>query len=134
MAPSSKPIRSSSKRKFLLFLASFAILVPIIRFLGFTVPKKPKIVEVTKPLQDGEFFVAPEFILFEQDNKSWAVSRRCTHLGCTVNFHEKKKIIECPCHQSRFAATGEVLRGPAKRDLSRFEVEKLEGEGYLVTI
>lgn len=134
MAASNKRIRSQSKRKFLLFLAGLATIFPIIRFLGFSVPKKPKIVEVAKTLQDGEFFVAPEFILFEQNNQSWAVSRRCTHLGCTVNFHEKEKIIECPCHQSRFTTTGEVLRGPATRNLSSFGVEKLEGGGYLVTI
>lgn len=125
---------SSSKRKFLLICASFAALYPIIRFLGFNVPRKPRVIEVPKTLAAGSFHIAPDFILFENGTEAWAVSRRCTHLGCTVNYHEKDKLVECPCHQSRFTTTGEVLHGPAKRNLARYKVEKINDGGYIVTI
>ncbi len=125
---------SSSKRKFLLTCASFAALYPIIRFLGFNVPRKPRIIEVPKALTAGAFHIAPDFILFDDGKDAWAISRRCTHLGCTVNYHEKEKIVECPCHQSRFTAMGDVLHGPAKKNLARYKVEKIEDGGYIVTI
>jgi Rieske Fe-S protein len=99
------------------------------------VPRKPKIIEITKILVPGGSFLGSDFILFDDGDVAWAISRHCTHLGCTVNFHEKDKIIECPCHQSRFSIEGEVLHGPAKKNLSRYKVERLEkGTGYLITI
>ncbi len=134
MAPLQKPSISPSKRKFLLTFASFAALYPIIRFLGFTVPQKPRIVEVPTPLAAGEFHIASDFMLFDDGINAWAISRRCTHLGCTVNYHEKDQIVECPCHQSRFSLTGKVIHGPAKKNLSSYKVEKLNDGGYIVTI
>lgn len=125
---------SPSKRKFLIICASFAALYPIIRFLGFNVPRKPRIIEVPNTLGAGTFHTAHDFILFDDGTDAWAISRRCTHLGCSVNYHEKEKIIECPCHQSRFATTGEVLHGPATKNLAQYKVEKLDAGGYIVTI
>ena len=93
-------------------------------------PKKPRLFEVTKQLADGEFLVHREFVLFDRGGKAWAVSRKCTHLGCKLNFHEVEDYLECPCHQSRFTIEGLVARGPAKRDLDVFEVEKRDNAPY----
>jgi len=125
---------SFSKRKFLILCAGVAALYPLFRFLGFTVPKKPRIIGPSKPIPVGGFYVAHDFLLFDDGNEAWAISRRCTHLGCTVNYHEKEKLVECPCHQSRFSAEGIVLHGPAKKNLTRYKVEKLDDGGYIVTI
>ncbi|WP_432092710.1 FAD-dependent oxidoreductase [Streptomyces sp. bgisy100] len=46
-----------------------------------------------------------------------AVSARCTHLGCLVQFNGAERAWECPCHGSRFAVDGSVLEGPAVRPL-----------------
>jgi glycine/D-amino acid oxidase-like deaminating enzyme/nitrite reductase/ring-hydroxylating ferredoxin subunit len=51
-----------------------------------------------------------------------AVSARCTHLGCIVNFNEAETAWECPCHGSRFGIDGSVIQGPANRPLEPRDV------------
>jgi len=46
-----------------------------------------------------------------------ALSRECTHLGCTVPWDSSSKRFVCPCHASSFDITGGVLSPPAPRAL-----------------
>lgn len=125
--------RSSSRRTFLTYLGSLAFLYPVLQFAGFKIPKKPTYVNISKPVPASGYLVTTEFILFDREDKYWALSRACTHLGCKLNYHEDKDILECPCHQSRFnVETGEVLKGPAQKPLTFLPVEKRKDDPLYV--
>ena len=57
-----------------------------------------------------------------EDGSVVALSPRCQHMGCTVDWNGAERTWDCPCHGSRYAADGTVIRGPAKRDLEREEL------------
>jgi cytochrome b6-f complex iron-sulfur subunit len=57
-----------------------------------------------------------------EDGGFLALSRACTHLGCTVPWIKDEGRFVCPCHASAFAITGEVLSAPAPRPLDLYPV------------
>jgi cytochrome b6-f complex iron-sulfur subunit len=63
-------------------------------------------------------FIRGQFYLSRlKDGGFLALSRRCTHLGCTVPWNADNDIFLCPCHSSAFDRTGEVIAPPAPRPL-----------------
>jgi cytochrome b6-f complex iron-sulfur subunit len=69
-------------------------------------------------------FIRGHFYLTRlEDGGFLAVSRKCTHLGCTVPWDSDQKRFVCPCHASAFDITGEVISPPAPRALDLYPVE-----------
>lgn len=50
-----------------------------------------------------------------------ALSPICPHARCIVAWNEVEQSWDCPCHGSRFQATGEVIDGPAMQGLEPLE-------------
>ena len=80
----------------------------------------------------GSVTARPEERLFVYNNPGegiHAISAVCTHLGCVVN--RTTEGFFCPCHGSRFDASGRVKAGPAPRPLPWHRVS-LAFDGQLV--
>ena len=61
----------------------------------------------------------------------YAVSAVCTHLGCLTQWKPDAGLIACPCHGSKFQATGTKVEGPAPRPLPHFAIS-LTADGELL--
>jgi len=66
-------------------------------------------------------FVRGKFYLARlEDGGFLALSRKCTHLGCSVPWKAKENKFVCPCHASVYDIRGEVVRPPAPRALDMY--------------
>jgi len=65
----------------------------------------------------GKFYLA-----CLEDGGFLALSRTCTHLGCTLPWIEKEMKFACPCHGSVFDITGNVIAAPAPRALNIYPI------------
>jgi cytochrome b6-f complex iron-sulfur subunit len=66
-------------------------------------------------------------------NSLLAVNSKCTHQGCAVNWEQAQNTFVCPCHQSKFAADGKVVNGPAEKPLQTYAT-KIENGNVLVNV
>jgi len=94
-------------------------------------PSRKFRVDLPASLPAGEAFVPSgrSVALFRDGEGVYAVSTVCTHLGCIVK--PTAQGFECPCHGSRFAPDGAVVKGPAP---TRLPWVKVSGSGgtYIV--
>lgn len=96
-------------------------------------PSRKFKVALPETLAPGEAFLPPGrsvAVYRASDGGVYAVSRVCTHLGCLVNTDSDG--FHCPCHGSRFALDGEVVKGPAPKALPWLAVSRVAPGTYLV--
>jgi cytochrome b6-f complex iron-sulfur subunit len=98
------------------------------------VPVLSRKFRVTLPetLAAGEPFLPPgrSVAIFRDAQGVFAVSRVCTHLGCLVKSEADG--FHCPCHGSRFAPDGKVVKGPAPKALPWLAVARVAPGTYLI--
>jgi cytochrome b6-f complex iron-sulfur subunit len=85
---------------------------------------------IKKELSGGEALIIRDPANLE---KIIAVNSTCPHAGCAVTWESDQQKFLCPCHDSEFSSSGEVLEGPATEPLASYEV-KVEEDSILVKI
>ncbi len=95
-------------------------------------PSKKFRVRIPASLAPGQPFVPPgrSVALYKEGNQVYAISTICTHLGCIVK--PSATGFDCPCHGSKYAADGSVLKGPAPKALPWLDLKHLGGDNFLV--
>ncbi|MCX7707069.1 MAG: Rieske (2Fe-2S) protein, partial [Anaerolineae bacterium] len=71
------------------------------------------------------------FFLVRTASGITAFHKVCTHLSCLLTWDEQAGTFVCPCHGSQFSRDGEVLGGPAARNLDRFAVQLIAADGQV---
>jgi len=80
----------------------------------------------------GGYAYTGNIIVFRTGETSYmALSKICTHQGCTVTYSYENGNIPCPCHGSLYTTSGTVVRGPATSNLKQYSVSK---NGDILTI
>jgi cytochrome b6-f complex iron-sulfur subunit len=72
----------------------------------------------------------PTYIVITSDLtlEKYGINAVCTHLGCVVPWNQVDKQFQCPCHGSRYDATGKVVRGPAPLSLALAHADNIDGK------
>ena len=64
----------------------------------------------------------------ESPDEYIAITTRCAHLGCPVNFVAAARNFICPCHGGVYGFLGERIGGPPVRPLDRFQTRVTNGQ------
>jgi len=108
---------------------AFAWARSLIPNVQYQPPKKRKL-GPPKQFPKGKTYLADLKIFVIRDDLGLrALSAVCPHLGCTVGTQGEG--YHCPCHGSKFDATGKNGSGPAPRPLAWHPLT-LSGSGALV--
>ena len=95
-------------------------------------PSKKFKVSLPASLGSGQAYIpmGRAVAVYKEGNQVYAISTICTHLGCIVKATENG--FDCPCHGSKFAKDGSVLKGPAPKALPWLEVKHTGGDNFLI--
>lgn len=71
------------------------------------------------------------FIIKHADGTLLALSNKCTHLSCRVNWKPEEAAYICPCHNAYFNIDGGIIKGPQPRPLDHYET-KVENDNVFI--
>ncbi len=108
-----------------LYLSGVLALGGLLRFLSFQTEPARKTDFDLGPAESYPFetrIVLSEIpaLLIHTKEGFTAISLVCTHLGCTVA--QSAGGFACPCHGSQFDSQGNVLNGPANKQLQPLRI------------
>ena len=89
--------------------------------------------EASVPLnrnREVQFF--DKYIIVNSANKTTVFSSHCSHLGCKIDKTENGKLV-CPCHGSEYDLQGQVIKGPAYKNLTILD-SSVSDDGKSITI
>jgi cytochrome b6-f complex iron-sulfur subunit len=148
-----EPPHSATRRAFTKVVAggvgfcyAAAIGYPVYRFLNSPVEKATLAAAVTEiSLKDAQklpsgsalifkFGAEPCLLIHLPDGKWVAMSAKCTHLGCTVQYEPDKARIFCACHGGTYDPTnGHNIAGPPPKPLKSFVVKAVTDTEVVVS-
>jgi len=107
-------------------LGASLVAYPAFSFMTFRKATKKRVVFHPED-QTGSVNFKEGIYLIREPNDLFALSARCTHLGCTVNYDAVSRKFACPCHGSVFSHSGKRIAGPARKDLYRVPLTETAG-------
>ncbi len=63
----------------------------------------------------------------DEKGKVTAVDPVCPHAKCIVAWNSAEKSWDCPCHGARYMPNGELITGPARKNLTPLLWEEMDG-------
>lgn len=70
----------------------------------------------------------PAVLMRTRDGEYLAYSRKCAHLGCSVDFDSQRNCLKCPCHQGTYdPRTGYAIYGPPPQPLDQIVLQMRAG-------
>ncbi|WP_303701617.1 ubiquinol-cytochrome c reductase iron-sulfur subunit [Flexistipes sinusarabici] len=122
----------TTKRSFIKWILACAFFIFTFKFLKVTKSetKNNVIIDLDNLSNNSVYLIKNKQIAaIRMDNNINVLSIKCTHLGCTLNV--AGDIFKCPCHGSEFKLNGEVIKGPASRDLKEIDF-KIENNKIII--
>ncbi len=127
-----------NRRQFISKMNGVVWLIPGLFFIGLLnrhrrVAVVQDEVRISKKMLPGIYFY-DEVLVNMQGEIPAFFSAHCTHLGCRIKSLENDAFI-CPCHGSVFSLNGQVVKGPATRNLEalEFSQDAVSGE-YIIKL
>lgn len=71
------------------------------------------------------------YVIQKEDNSILALSNKCTHLSCRVNWKPEDDAYVCPCHNAYYDVNGGIISGPQPRPLDTYETKIEEGNLFI---
>lgn len=92
-------------------------------------PKEYRLGKLKEFLYDQAFQREFSFLVV-RDKQGWGtMDARCTYNGCDLSYNST--VFVCPCCQSVFSHQGQVLRGPATRDLPWYNMSYRDNQLFV---
>ncbi len=123
------------RRKFLKSIAGLLVIPSIAVWIEsiktrLKINLKSKKIVLPPDLNEGIVFY--DGLIVKKNGENIKIfSSTCTHLGCKIN-QEKNNRFVCPCHGSQFTLSGEVVKGPATKNLMQLNFTKDKKTGKII--
>lgn len=70
----------------------------------------------------------PAVLLRTSDGQYLAYSRKCAHLGCSIDYDTSARCLRCPCHRGVYdSRNGYVMYGPPPKPLDQIVLQMRAG-------
>jgi len=131
--------RRNFLRQLSLIMVSVAGFLAFLSLFRFAIPKlsrTDKRVNIGRPgsffLNDYTYVPEHKIYIYRDNTGVRVVSSSCTHLGCAIEKTDTG--FQCPCHGSSYDKKGNILSGPALKDLPWYRLYRSKDGQIIVDL